>query len=145
MKESVDGCGEESPKEALFPNRLLQSPKNIRVEHGYDAEVTEITVNNGIRQFSSAQVESAFAVIQWENTIMDEFEGLATQFNSWVPDFDLDLDTLTNAPTATPTRPPITESKPRITTLSTIRNKTGKSITTFELVRTFMTPPTPRS
>ena len=88
----MDGCGEESPKEALFPNRLLQSPKNIRVEHGYDAEVTEITVNNGIRQFSSAQVESAFAVIQWENTIMDEFEGLATQFNSWVPDFDLDLD-----------------------------------------------------
>merc|ERR1719234_372669 len=74
-EESVDGCGEESPKEALFPNRLLQSPKNIRVEHGYDPEV-----------------ESAFAVIQWENTIMDEFEGLATQFNSWVPDFDLDLD-----------------------------------------------------
>merc|ERR1719370_17354 len=50
-EESVDGCGEESPKEALFPNRLLQSPKNIRVEHGYDAEV-----------------ESAFAVVQWENT-----------------------------------------------------------------------------
>ena len=47
----MDGCGEESPKEALFPNRLLQSPKNIRVEHGYDAEVTEITVRNGIRQF----------------------------------------------------------------------------------------------
>ena len=23
---------------------------------------------------------------------MDEFEGLATQFNSWVPDFDVDLD-----------------------------------------------------
>ena len=90
-KESVDGCGEESPKEALFPNYLLQSPKNIRVEHGYDAGVTEITGERN-KAVLSPQVESAFAVVQWENTIMDEFEGLATQFNSWVPDFDIDLD-----------------------------------------------------
>merc|ERR1719430_1358001 len=70
-EEITDDCGEESAKEPLFPNHLLQSPKNIRVEHGFDAEV-----------------QSAFAVVQWENTIMDEFEGLATLFNSWVPDPD---------------------------------------------------------
>ena len=39
VKEAVDSCGEETAKEALFPNDLLESPKNIRVEHGYDAEV----------------------------------------------------------------------------------------------------------
>ena len=39
VKETTDGCGEETAKEALFPNDLLESPKNIRVEHGYDAEV----------------------------------------------------------------------------------------------------------
>ena len=39
IKEIADGCGEETAKEALFPNHLLESPKNIRVEHGYDAEV----------------------------------------------------------------------------------------------------------
>ena len=38
-KEIADGCGEETFKKALFPNHLLKSPKNIRVEHGYDAEV----------------------------------------------------------------------------------------------------------
>ena len=38
-------------------------------------------------------MESAFAVVQWENTITDEFEGLATLFNSWVPDpDDLNVD-----------------------------------------------------
>jgi len=70
-EEIADDCGEETAKQPLFPNHLLQSPKNIRVEHGFDAEV-----------------QSAFAVVQWENTIMDEFEGLATLFNSWVPDPD---------------------------------------------------------
>merc|ERR1712032_943212 len=39
-----------------------------------------------------AEVESAFVLVRWENTIMDEFEGLATQLNSWVPDFDVDVD-----------------------------------------------------
>ena len=39
LKDIADGCGEETAKEALFPNHLLESPKNIRVEHGYDAEV----------------------------------------------------------------------------------------------------------
>ena len=39
LKEIADDCGEETPKKALFPSHLLESPKNIRVEHGYDAEV----------------------------------------------------------------------------------------------------------
>ena len=40
-----------------------------------------------------SQVQSAFAIVQWENTIEDEFEGLATLLNNWVPDADdLDVD-----------------------------------------------------
>merc|ERR1719341_1535923 len=74
-EEAVDSCGEETAKEALFPNDLLESPKNIRVEHGYDAEV-----------------QSAFAVVHWENTIVDEFEGLATLLKTWYPADADDLD-----------------------------------------------------
>ena len=31
------------------------------------------------------QVQSAFAVVHWENTIVDEFEGLATLLKTWYP------------------------------------------------------------
>ena len=32
-----------------------------------------------------SQVQSAFAVVHWENTIVDEFEGLATLLKTWYP------------------------------------------------------------
>ena len=38
-----------------------------------------------------SQVQSAFAVVHWENTIVDEFEGLATLLNIWDAD-SLDVD-----------------------------------------------------
>ena len=36
----MDGCGDETPKKALFPDDLLEPPKNIRVQHHFDEEVT---------------------------------------------------------------------------------------------------------
>ena len=38
------------------------------------------------------QVQSAFAVVHWENTIVDEFEGLATLLKTWYPAEADDLD-----------------------------------------------------
>ena len=39
-KDTLGDCGEETPQTALFPDNLLKPPKNIRVEHGFDPEVS---------------------------------------------------------------------------------------------------------
>ena len=80
-------CGEETPQTALFPDSLLKPPKNIRVEHGFDPEVSYLLKSSPILT-TCCQQQSAFAVVHWENAIEDEFEGLATLFKSWVPDLD---------------------------------------------------------
>jgi len=62
-----DHCGEETERARVFPNSILSPPKNIEVSHGLDA------------------TQGAYAHIVWENSIEEEFGGLFTVLNTWVP------------------------------------------------------------